>query len=528
MKVGLRGAMSVLAGLVLTGAVASAADGPVAVEIKKGADGKVQLLRDGKPYFIKGGGGGGDKPLLAAVGGNSFRTWGVGNETLKELDQAEKLGLTVTVGYWLGHKQHGFDYGNAAAVDKQFDDVKKVVLKYKDHPALLMWSLGNEMENGNNTPELWKAVEALAKMVHEVDPKHPTMTVVAEVGGKTVENIHTYCPDIDVVGINSYAGGPSVGERYAKQGGTKPFVVTEFGPPGTWELKMNAFGAAPEPTSTEKAAWYRKTYEKTVLGMPGQCLGSYAFTWGFKIEATATWYGMFLPDGSKLGAVDMMQELWSGKAAEHPCPAIKKLAVVGADQVAGGETVKAEVDTADEKGDKLKIDWRLFREQGNYDVQGTGAAATPGYPEAIEKNGEREVTIKLPKFGGVYRIYCYIHNEHGGAAVGSLPVKVAGPEAAFEAAKARLPLEVIGEGEGPYIPSGYMGNTKAISMQADCADNPHTGKVCTKVEYKEGGNWAGVVWQSPANDWGEKPGGYDLTGATKLTFWARGPRGARR
>jgi hypothetical protein len=35
----------------------------------------------------------------------------------------------------------------------------------------------------------------------------------------------------------------------------------------------------------------------------------------------------------------------------------------------------------------------------------------------------------------------------------------------------------------------------------------------------------GVVWQSPAGDWGEKPGGWNLTGAKRLVFKARGAKG---
>lgn len=33
------------------------------------------------------------------------------------------------------------------------------------------------------------------------------------------------------------------------------------------------------------------------------------------------------------------------------------------------------------------------------------------------------------------------------------------------------------------------------------------------------------MWQSPANDSGDKPGGKNLMGASKLTFWARGEKG---
>ena len=34
-----------------------------------------------------------------------------------------------------------------------------------------------------------------------------------------------------------------------------------------------------------------------------------------------------------------------------------------------------------------------------------------------------------------------------------------------------------------------------------------------------------IDWQNPANNWGARDGGFDLTGATKLTFWAKGEKG---
>ena len=40
-----------------------------------------------------------------------------------------------------------------------------------------------------------------------------------------------------------------------------------------------------------------------------------------------------------------------------------------------------------------------------------------------------------------------------------------------------------------------------------------------------GAGWAGVCWQEPANNWGTLPGGYDLTGAKELVFYARGEKG---
>ena len=152
--------------------------------------------------------------------------------------------------------------------------------------------------------------------------------------------------------------------------------------------------------------------------------GSYAFTWGYKIEATSTWFGLFLPDGSRLAGVDALQELWSGKPPAVPCPAMTGLAVQGKQQVARGEKVHASVVVDSPKGGAVTIQWALFGEQANYTVQGTGAKATASLAEAIKTNGRPEVIVTMPKSGGVYRLYCFVRDTHGGAAVGSLPIKV--------------------------------------------------------------------------------------------------------
>ncbi|RJP27900.1 MAG: hypothetical protein C4533_05295 [Candidatus Omnitrophota bacterium] len=80
-----------------------------------------------------------------------------------------------------------------------------------------------------------------------------------------------------------------------------------------------------------------------------------------------------------------------------------------------------------------------------------------------------------------------------------------------------------------YIPSGWMGDYGDIKLNDQSADNPHSGPTCIQFSYSgkksQGQGWAGVYWQNPANNWGNKKGGFDLTGMTKLTFWARGAKG---
>ena len=78
------------------------------MKLARTADG-YQLLRNGAPYLIKGAGGDGSLEALAAAGGNSTRTWGA-DHLDSVLDEAQKRGVTVTVGIWLGHEEHGFKY----------------------------------------------------------------------------------------------------------------------------------------------------------------------------------------------------------------------------------------------------------------------------------------------------------------------------------------------------------------------------------------------------------------------------------
>jgi hypothetical protein len=488
-----------------------------------------QLIRNSQPYVIKGVGG--DKQLdkLAAAGGNSIRTWSA--EKLGPiLDQAHKLNLTVTVGLWLGHERHGFDYNNADQVATQFQAVQKAITEFKDHPAVLMWGIGNEMEGyaaGDNAA-IWSAINNLAVMAKKVDPNHPTMTVVAEIGGDRVKNIHRLCPDIDLVGINSYGGAATLPKRYRDAGGTKPYVITEFGPAGMWEVQKNAWGAAPELTSTQKAKAYKATYTANVIENSNLCLGSYAFLWGQKQEATATWFGMLLPDGSRLAAVDTVSELWTGKVPANRCPAIQSLQLVGDAKVKPQAKVTVRLEVADRDKDSLKVEWILQAEPLTFGIGGDDEAVPPTFPDAIVKADASSAEIHMPDNGGGYRLFAYIRDGKGGAAVGNVPLYVDAPVKIPSAQKTSLPFVIYSDGgtaKPPFVPTGWMGNAKAMKLDEENKTNPHSGSTCLKFDFAANDGWGGIVWQSPPNDWGDKPGGWDLTGAKSLTFWARGDKG---
>lgn len=401
---------------------------PSRVEIRH-TDKGFTLFRNSKPYFIKGAGGNSWKTTgfiarLHDVGGNSFRTFNA-DDIGTELDAAQKLGVSVTIGIWLGHREHGFKYEDPQQVAAQTEKVRQAVLQYRNHPALLMWALGNEMEGYGKGDDIavWKAVNDLARLTKSLDPNHPVMTVIAEIGGDKVKNFNTYCPDVDVLGINSYAGGPSIAQRYPAAGGIKPYVLTEYGPPGTWEVGKTRWGAIPEPTSTAKAANYRKTYEQAIAGQP-LCLGGHAFLWGNKQETTATWFGMLLPDGSRLPAVDTMQELWTGKPPARRCPVINALKVDGPDQIEPGATLTATLDVSSPNGDPLTTQWMLLAEGNGVNINGGAENALSTYAAAIVKSDIKTATVCLPAREGMYRLYAYVRDTHGGAATANIPLLV--------------------------------------------------------------------------------------------------------
>lgn len=116
------------------------------------------------------------------------------------------------------------------------------------------------------------------------------------------------------------------------------------------------------------------------------------------------------------------------------------------------------------------------------------------------------------------------------AAVMALPLAVCAQEGMSEnKAKEFVVYTDKAARDNHYIPSGWMGDTGDIKLNDASADNPHSGTSCLQFAYSakkaQGQGWAGVYWQNPPNNWGSKKGGFDLTGMTKITFWARGAKG---
>lgn len=406
--------------------------GPVKVEVRQ-VDGAWQLYRGGKPYYIKGAGlEFGDIASLAAQGGNSFRTWRTENGRVsgqEVLDRAHQHGLTVAMGLEVARERHGFDYNDPAAVGRQLAEVKAEVLKYKDHPALLVWIIGNELNLNSTNPKVWDAVNQISKMIHAVDPNHPTMTALAGIGPELVREIQQRAPDLDLIGIQMYADIINLPRRLRDSGWTGPYIVTEWGATGHWEVPKTAWGAPLENDSTTKAEFYHKRYETVIRTDQTQCLGSYVFLWEQKQERTPTWYGVFLESGEKTAAVDVMHYIWKGAWPANRSPRIESITL---DSRTAEQNIKLQPDNNypavfkvhDEDNDPLTYSWVLLEESKATSTGGDHEERPRALPNRITNPHARQITLRTPTAPGAYRLFAYAFDGQGHAAHANIPFYV--------------------------------------------------------------------------------------------------------
>ncbi|WP_051068787.1 glycoside hydrolase family 2 TIM barrel-domain containing protein [Cesiribacter andamanensis] len=285
-----------------------------AVEVRKEGD-RYVLYRHGSPYFIKGAAGDAYLDKIAQYGGNSIRTWNT-REAGRILDEAAQYGLTVTLGLEVGNEWWGddFSYWDGDAVDEKIEELRKVVEQYKDHPALLMWGVGNEVHLfGGNQIMVLRTIDRIAKMIKETDPNHPVMTAVPlGPNFKRRGLMRLLCPNVDVLGVNGFKRLPLLQEEIRDTfGWNKAYLLSEWGPVGPWESPTTDWGAPIEESSSRKAQLMSYYWDVTTRDTT-HFVGGYAFYWGNKYERTYSFYSLFSPEGYETESVQVLQQIWLG------------------------------------------------------------------------------------------------------------------------------------------------------------------------------------------------------------------------
>lgn len=400
---------------------------PVKVELKK-VDSNYRLFRNGQEYFIKGAGGSAFPDRIQSYGGNSIRTWGTRN-LQRILDTASKYGLTVLVGLDVARERHGFNYDDTTAVRKQLDKLREEVLRYKDHPAVLAWGIGNELNLQYKNVKVWDAVNEISKMIHQLDPNHPTTTVIAGISPNVVEQIKSRSSDIDLLAINTYGGLATLPASVRRSGWEGAYMVTEWGPTGHWEGLTTAWKSPIEETSSEKAAVYKSRYEYSVERDTEKCIGSYVFLWGQKQERTPTWYGIFTEKGEESEVVDVMQFLWSGNWPKNRAPHLYSFQINNKKAVENvylspNTEYTARTVAFDPDNDKLTYRWELLPEATQLGEGGDFEPRPKTVEGLVKPDDKGNAVIKAPAIPGAYRLFVYITDGNNNVATANLPFYV--------------------------------------------------------------------------------------------------------
>jgi hypothetical protein len=192
-----------------------------------------------------------DFPLIAASGANTVRVYApLVSQGL--LDAAWSEGLYVIPNF----RPDAFNLLCPTGKTYMEDRFREMVLDWKDHPAILLWLVGNEFNRGLTTTELcdlwYPQLDSLAAVAHLAEGAsfHPVGTANADTVG--LDDIcqagcsdDTTLPNLDFWAVQVYRGcsfGTTFAD-YQKPDCARPLIVTEFG--------MDAWDSLSGPTGAE-------------------------------------------------------------------------------------------------------------------------------------------------------------------------------------------------------------------------------------------------------------------------------------
>jgi len=418
----------------------------IPVTVNQDENGAWHLLRNAKPYEVRGAGGNVQLDKLVEIGGNSIRTWSTDNAQ-EILDEAYSKGLTVMLGLWVQHERHGFDYNDEKKVAAQLEEFKKVILQFKDHPALLMWGIGNEVDLFYSNTRVWAAINDIAKFIHKVDHNHPTSTVTAGLDEKEVKLILRDAPEIDIYCVNTYGDIAGVRKNIRDFGWAGPYMITEWGPNGHWEVAKTKWGAPVEQSSSEKAKSYRERLTNEIQADKDYCLGSYVFLWGHKQETTSTWYGLFSAEGNASEAVEVLQDIWRPGTVKNRTPVLDSLLVNGKKKgdfiaLTADEIFEAKVFVEDADNDLLKSSWVIVPESRDIKSGGDAESAPTPLVGLFKKKTTNSAKFFAPSTEGAYRLFFETVDGNGHYAYTNVPFYVM-PRKAGQAPKRAVSFKPI-------------------------------------------------------------------------------------
>jgi hypothetical protein len=496
------------------------------------------LLVDGKPFKVKGVTFGHENDVanydnyfkdLQSLGVNTLRTWATGANTQQFLDAAAKYNIKVMVGIWMRHGRPGmedddsFNYlQDKDGMEDMYNISMDVVKKYKDHPAVLAWGVGNEvylnMATDAEKLAYSKFLERVCSNIKKLDPNHPISSTEAWTFG--LEWWQKHVPSVDIYGLNCYGAGANfLEEELKKRNIDKPYVITEFNVTGEWDIKNEVNGVKVEPSDEEKYNAIVNGYQNWIQNK-ASCLGVYIFHYCDGNDFMSPWLfshhrGLYRPTYWGI------RKAYTGKEPTNAIPVIKKFQLPETPQQSD-TWIPVSLEVADAENETLEVRFYYNHRQGSRKRR--SQINELNFRGSLAEGFE----IQVPKEHGGVKVYVNVQDTFNNVGIASTGLDAVDDEAKnrkYLVPKVQSPFYVYKDGEDlPYIPTGYMGNYQAMEVDVQHTNEVYSGTSSIKIHYNERSGWYGLAFVDPKNDWGETLGGYQIEGAKKFSFWAKADR----
>ncbi len=454
------------------------ANNPSVVKVT-GSQGNWSLSVNGAPYEIKGMTYGPSTaaastylPDLASMGVNTVRTWGTDSTTQPLLDAANANGIKVINGFWLSQSD---DYVNDTTYkNAQLNTIVSTVNQYKNNGAVLMWDVGNEvilnLQNTYSGAQLEaernayaQFVDQVAQAIHAADPNHPVTSTDAWVGAWPYYKANS--PNLDLYAVNSYGAVCNVQSAWNSGGYTKPYIVTESGPAGEWEVPNDANGVPQEDTDQQSANGYATAWSCiTGTSAKGVALGATLFNYGLENDFGGIWFNVVTGGWRRLSYYTV-SNLYGGTATVNQAPVITGLTVDNASAVPAGGQFTVNVAASSPSGAALRYGVNFSSKYINASTALQGATFTA-------QGGN--LTITAPNQIGVWKVDVYVYDGLGNVGIQTasfkvVPPPVNGTNVALGKPTTASSYQATGNG-APYPPSNATDGNLGTRWASDWSD----------------------------------------------------------
>ncbi|MBR4826424.1 MAG: hypothetical protein IKZ91_00890 [Bacteroidales bacterium] len=403
--------------------ICNPSESPVRFQVAKNSNGKWRLYKNGEEFFINGVAANNFYDNVTQFGGNVIRTYST-SHIAEALAAAKATGAYVLIGLPVKRERDGFSFDNTSAIAAQKTSLLEIVSTYASNPHVLGWIIGNEVDSNYSDSRVWDVVGDLSDAIKAIDPYHLTTTALAGAKQSAVTQIKSQAPSLDFLCVNCYY--PTVNNlqsHLSSYGWNKPWIISEFGPRGTWNLSSSSdppetsWGACVEQTSTQKASIYKSIYSNCISANVNKgCIGSCVFVWGYQTSgAVQTWYGMFDYKGYSFAAVDEAQYAWTGSYPANRAPVITNRHALIVDDgliadnsiyLVAGTSHTAAVTASSPSGVPLSYQWSIYSE-GQSGSNGSGA----GIEGLISDGTQASISFKAPSSPGNYRLIVFARDD---------------------------------------------------------------------------------------------------------------------